>query len=288
MRYFAMVAVGATLWGCWPLFLRPAGLTGVQNALLALLTMALPTPFVLRRESLRDRRATLALVIMGVSDAANVALFFAAVKRGPVAVAVLTHYLAPLLVALSVPWVMREPRSVRALLGTPLTLGGLAMLIWKPGQDFSGWTALLGAASAFFFAASVFCAKTAARAWSPLAVTSVHSTVSVATLLLLFGPSALPPLQLPTLWVVIGGVFSGLLANILFNTGLRRIPTTAASALTYLEPLTASLIGWVFFQEALGPWALVGAALVLSVGVWIAAEPRRSVDSPLPSFSGTP
>jgi drug/metabolite transporter (DMT)-like permease len=283
-----MVAAGATLWGCWPFFLRHAGLSGIQNALLAMLTMALPTPFLLRSESLKDRRATVALVIMGVADAINVALFFAAVKRGPVAVAVLTHYLAPLLVALTAPWVMREPRSVRAFIGTPLTLGGLGMLIWRPGEDFSGWTALLGAASAIFFAAAVFGAKTAARAWSPLAVTSVHSAVGVATLLLLSGSSALPPLEVTTLWVVVGGVFSGLLGNILFNTGLRRIPTTAASALTYLEPLTASLLGWVFFQEALGPWALVGAALVLAVGVWVAAEPRRRADSLLPSISGTP
>jgi len=288
VRYFAMVAAGATLWGCWPFFLRPAGLSGSQNALLALLIMALPTPFVLRRESLKDRRATLALVIMGVADAINVALYFAAVKRGPVAIAVLTHYLAPLIVALTVPWVMREPRSVRALIGTPLTLAGLAMLIWRPGEDFSGWTALLGASSAIFFAAAVFGAKTAARAWSPLAVTSVHSAISVLTLLLLFGTSALPPLQLPTLWVVVGGVFSGLLGNILFNTGLRRIPTTAASALTYLEPLTASVMGWVFFQEVLGSWAVVGGLLVLIVGVWVAAEPRRPADSPSPSISGTP
>jgi drug/metabolite transporter (DMT)-like permease len=283
-----MVAAGAILWGCWPFFLRPAGLSGTQNALLALLTMALPTPFLLRRESLRDRRATLALVIMGVADGINVALFFAAVKIGPVAVAVLTHYLAPLLVALAAPWVMRESRSVRALIGTPLTLGGLAMLIWQPGANFSGWTALLGAGSAVFFAASVFGAKVAARAWSPLAVTSLHSAVSVATLLLLFGSKALPPFQVTALWVVLGGLSSGIVGNILFNTGLRRIPTTAASALTYLEPLTASVLGWVFLQESLGPWALVGGLLVLVVGVWVAAEPRRSVDSPLPSISGTP
>ena len=288
MRYFAMVAAGATLWGCWPLFLRLGGLTGSQTALLALLITALPTPFLLRRESLKDRRATLALVTLGVADAINVALFFASVKRGPVAVAVLTHYLAPLLVALSAPWVMKEPRSVRALIGTPLTLGGLAMLIWRPGEDFSLGTALLGSASAVFFAICFFCAKTASRAWSALAVTSVHAAVSVLTLLLLFGPSALPPLQVTTLWVVVGGMFSGLLGNILFNTGLRRIPTTAASTLTYLEPLTASLVGWIFFQEALGLWGLVGGVLVLAVGVWVAAEPRRSADSLLPSISGTP
>jgi drug/metabolite transporter (DMT)-like permease len=286
LRYFAMVAAGATLWGCWPFFLRHGGLSGPQNALLALLTMALPAPFLLRRESLKDRRATLALGVMGVADAINVALYFAAVERGPVAVAVLTHYLAPLLVALSAPWVTRERRSVRSLLGIPITLTGLALLVWRPGQGFSGWTALLGGASAFFFAAAVFGAKQAARAWSPLAVTSVHSAISVATLLLLFGRSALPPVAPPALWIIGGGVLCGLLANILFNKGLRQIPTASASALTYLEPLTASLVGWLLLQEPLGPWGLLGGALVLAVGVWVATEPR-ALDSPLPSISVT-
>lgn len=287
MRYFAMVAAGATLWGLWPLFLRPAaGLTGVQTALLALLTMSLPTPFLLKREAFRNRRATLALVVMGVADALNVALFFAAVARGPVAIAVLTHYLAPLLVALTAPWVTGEPRSMRALVGAPLTSVGLALLIWKPGADFSGWTALLGGASAFFFAITVFCAKEAARAWSPLGVTSVHSAVSVATLLILFGQSALPPVAPAALWVVAGGALCALSGNILFNTGLRHIPTAATGALTYMEPLTATLVGWVFFQESLAPWGLLGGLLVLFVGVWVATEPR-TIDSPSPSFSGT-
>ena len=286
MRYFAMVAAGAALWGFWPLFLRPAGLSGVQNALLAMATMALPAPFLLRREALKDRRATRALVLMGVADAINLALVFAAVKRGPVAIAILTHYLAPLLVALTATWVLGERRSLRALIGAPLTLLGLALLIWKPGEDFSGWTAVLGGASALFFAITIFCAKEAARAWSPLGVTSVHAAVSALTLLLLFRQSALPPLELPILWVVAGGLISGILGNILFNRGLRRIPTAATSALTYLEPLTATVLGWIFFRESLGPWGLFGGALVLAVGVWVAMEPR-TLDSPSPSISGT-
>ncbi|MFL5350346.1 MAG: DMT family transporter [Hyalangium sp.] len=286
MQYFFMVAVGATLWGFWPLFLRPAGLTGVQNALLAMLTMALPTPFLLRREALKDRRATAALVIMGAADGINVALYFAAVNRGPVAVAVLTHYLAPLMVALVAPWVASERRSTRALVGAPFTSLGLALLVWKPGADFSGWTALLGSASAVLYTVSVFCAKEAARAWSPLGVTSVHSAVAVVTLLLLFGPSALPPVQPSALWVVAGAVLCSLTGNILFNAGLRRIPAASTGALTYMEPLTATLVGWVFLHEALGAMGLLGGALVLAMGLWVATEPRNS-DSPLPSISGT-
>ena len=290
MRYFAMVAAGATLWGCWALFLRPAGLSGPQSALLVLAAMSLPAPFLLRREALRDRRATAALVIVGLSDAANAALFFAALRSGPVSVAVLTHYLAPLLLALSAPWVLGEQRSKRALLGVPLTLGGLALLIIQPGTTFSGLTAALGAGSALFFASMVLAAKEATRVYSPLAVTSLHAPVSVVALLLFFGGEALPPaVDASALRVIAGGVVCGIGGNILFNTGLRRVPTAAAGALTYLEPLTASVVGWAYFSEALTPVGLVGGVLVLVAGAWVAAERRAPARVlPVPEPSATP
>jgi drug/metabolite transporter (DMT)-like permease len=283
-----MVAAGATLWGCWPLFLRLSQLTGVQNALVALVGMSLPAPFLLRREALRDRRATLALAGVGLSDAANAAFFFAAVQRGPLAVAVLTHYLAPLLMALLAPWVLKERRSLRALVGAPVTLFGLALLIGAPQGGLSAWTAVLGSASALFFAANILGSKEAGRAYSPLAVASLHAPISVLALLLVFGRAALPPaLDGSVLSVLAGGVLCSLIGTAIFNTGLRRVPTTAAGTLSYVEPLTASVIGWAVFGEALGPWGLVGGALVLLAGVWVASEPKAP-EPVLPVVSGAP
>jgi len=288
VRYFAMVAAGATLWGCWSLFLRPAGLSGPQSALLALAAISLPAPFLLRREALRDRRATAALVVVGLADAANAALYFAAMRNGPVSVAVLTHYLAPVLLALSAPWVLAERPSSRALVGMPITLLGLALLIIQPGTPFSGMTAAMGAGSALFYAAIVLGSKEAARAYSPFAVTSLHAPISVAALLLYFGGEALPPaLDGATLRVLVGGVGCGLIGSILFNAGLRHVPTAAAGALTYLEPLTASGVGWAFFGEALTPAGVAGGMLVLVTGVWVAAE-RRAPARLLAESSATP
>ncbi|HZI11431.1 MAG TPA: DMT family transporter [Myxococcus sp.] len=289
MRYFAMVAAGATLWGCYSFFLRPAGLTGAQSALLVFLAMSLPAPFMLRRESLRDRRATAALAILAVGDAANAALFFAALQQGPVSVAVLTHYLAPLLLALAAPWVLREPLSLRALVATPVTLAGLGLLIGVPGGDgFAGRTALLGGASALFYAANVLCIKQASRAYSPLAITALHAPLSAAVLLLFFGADALPPtLDGGTLRVLMGGLVCGLGANSLFTVGLRQVPTAAAGALTYLEPLTASLVGWAVFAEGLTPAGLAGGVLVLAAGAWVASE-RRAPAPLVPAGSTTP
>lgn len=283
-----MVAAGATLWGCWSFFLRPAGLPAEQNAFLALLVMSLPAPFVLRRAAFRDRRATLALVGVGLADAANTALFFAAVQRGPLAVAVLTHYLAPLLLALVAPWVLGERRSMRAMIGAPVTLAGLALLIGAPQGGLSGWTAVLGAGSAVFYVAITLGSKAATRTYSPLAVTALHAPISLAVLLLLFGGKAVPAvLDASVLRVLAGGAMCGVLGTSLFNAGLRRVPTAAAGALTYLEPLTASLLGWALFGEALGSWGLLGGALVLTAGAWVAAE-SRAPEAPVPVASGAP
>lgn len=283
-----MVALGATLWGCWSLFLRPAGLSGIQCAFLALAVMSLPAPFVLRREAFRDRRATLALVVLGLCDAANGALFFAALQRGPVAVAVLTHYLAPLLIALAAPWVLRERRSTRALLGAPLTLAGLALLLGAPqGGLADPWTALLGGASALFYMANVLASKEAARAYSSLAITALHAPISALVLLLVFGGDALPPaLDSRILLVAAGGALCGLGGNMLFNVGLRRIPTAAAGALTYFEPLTGALVGQLVFGEALGSLGLLGGLIVLASGAWVASEPRAPAQ-PVSAPTGT-
>jgi drug/metabolite transporter (DMT)-like permease len=289
VRFFFLVAMGATLWGCWPLFLRPTGLSGPQSALLVMAVMALPTPFLLRREAFRDRRATLALGVLGVCDATNAALFFAAVQRGPVTVAVLTHYLAPLLIALAAPWVLRERRSARALLGAPLTLVGLALLLGTPqGGLADPRTALLGGGSALFFMANVLASKEASRAYSPLAINSLHAPISGVALLLVFGRDALPPaLDSNLLLVVAGSVLCGIVGNSLFYAGLRRVPAASASALMYLEPLTGALLGQLVFGEALGPLGMLGGAIVLVSGVWVVSEPRAPVQEASVPTTGT-
>ena len=280
VRSLTLVALGATLWGCWSLFLRPAGLGGIPSAFVALLTMALPAPFVLRRAGLRDAGATRALVLVGLADAANCALYFEAVQRGPVAVAVLTHYLAPLLVALAAPLLLRERLSLRALAAGPVTLVGLALLIGLGREGFSPTTAALGTGSAVFFLVLMLATKVAVRAYSPLAVVSVHAVVSAAALLAVFGARALPDAwDGRVAWVVAGAAVCGVGGTALFNTGLRGVAASLGSALTYLEPLVASAVGALVWGEALGPWGLVGGLLVLAAGAWVALE-RPRVEAP--------
>ncbi len=276
LRGYALVAAAAIGWGCWALFLGPARLSGPQGALVLFAVMSVPCLWLVPARPKIDRNAWVALGVLGLADAGNAALYFGAISRGPLSVAVLTHYLAPLFVGLGAPLVLREPRSRRALLAAPISLLGLMMLLGMPGDGFPLATALLGAGSAVFYAAIVISAKVAGRTLGAMQITALHAPISALALLLVFRGEALPPLEPRVLWAVAGAALCGLLATVSFNRGLIAVPAPAASALTYLEPVTASLLGVLVFAEAMRPVAVAGVAVVIAAGLFVAGERRQS------------
>jgi drug/metabolite transporter (DMT)-like permease len=272
----ALIAVAATLWGTWPLYTRAGGPTGVSLGFLCMLAMALPAPFVFRRAAFADRGAVLALVLVGLADAANVLLYFLALGKGPVVVAVLSHYLAPTLVALSAPLVLKEPTSRRALLASPIALIGLALVLSPSGASASSLdTALLGGGSAIFYAVVVLGSRRAARSFSPGAVMSLHSVISVCALLLCFGREVIPTQVNAELGIVLFGcLVNGLIAGLLFNLSLERIEAQLVGLFTYLEPLNAAVLGVLVLGEPFGLLSIAGLGLVLLAGAWAATDPR--------------
>ncbi|MBL8919089.1 MAG: EamA family transporter [Myxococcaceae bacterium] len=269
----AVVAAAATCWGTWPLFVRHGGQSGLVVGFLTMAVMALPSLVLARAFHLRDRGALVALVVIGVSDAANVALYFSALEAGPVVVAVLTHYLAPLLVALTAPLLLKEPRSRRALAALPLMLLGL-FLVLPSGASGSAWQAgLFGGGSAVFYAALVLASRRAAVSFPPLAVTSFHAVVSALLLLVVFRERVVPTRFDAGLGLLLAGAtVNGLLGAFLFNFGLPRIGAQLTGVLTYLEPLVAAVIGILLLGEPATGSTVLGLGLVLGAGTWTALE----------------
>src|SRR5438874_2193852 len=104
-----MVVLAAASWGTWSLFLRPTNLPATTTSPILFAVMGLATlPFALRGPRVRWDRTTAALVVANAAfDALNVLAFFAAISTTTVAIAVLTHYAAPILIALAAPTIAR-------------------------------------------------------------------------------------------------------------------------------------------------------------------------------------
>ncbi len=208
------------------------------------------------------------LVWVGIADAMNVVLLFAAYQKTTVAVAVLTHYLTPILVALSAPLVLGERTGVRTLGAAAVSFAGLVLLLapWSAANGGAGaWTgAACGAGSAFFYASNVLVNKRLAPTFSASELMFYHGLVATPLLALFVPRDAWSAAPAAASVVALGAVGPGALAGIVFTWGLRRVQASHASTLTLLEPLVAMVLAAFVYHESLGTAGAAGAALILA------------------------
>jgi drug/metabolite transporter (DMT)-like permease len=255
--------------------LRHAESLGRIDPSVEALVLMIVTGLVTGPLTLRDRiprraspREWLGVAWLGVGDAANVLLFFAAYRVTTVAVAVLTHYLTPVFVAIAAPIVLREKLGSRTAAAVAISLFGLILLLrpWASDVRLSDWKgAALGAGSAAFYASNVLVNKRITRVFSGSEMMFFHALVAVPFLAAFVPHEAWTHTSTRALAAVaVGAIGPGALGGLLFTWGLKRIPASHASTLTLLEPLVAVMSASVIFGEKLGVPSLFGGVLILA------------------------
>ncbi len=242
----------------------------LQSALMMAVLTAASFPLMLRdRVAKKATRFEWALIAwLGVSDAMNVLTFFAAYQRTTVAVAVLTHYLTPIFVALAAPLALKEKPRARTFASVGVAFVGLVLLLepWRASfgeRDAIG--ALLGSASAVFYASNVIVGKRLVPSFSGSEMMFFHGLLATPILLALVSGAdwgAAPAASIGV--VLLGALGPGATAGLFFVWGLRRIAASHASVLTLLEPFVAVTLAAAVLGEALGAVPIVGGALILA------------------------
>lgn len=287
-RYLA-VALAATAWGTWPLFLDRAQKLGpvppALSSTVVMIVLTIVSGLVMIRDRVTARasaRAWLGIAWLGVGDAMNVLLFFSAYEKTSVAVAVLTHYLTPIFVAMSAPFVLRERATARTWGSVAIAFAGLIVLLLPKlaarggGSDLAG--ALFGAGSAVFYASNVMVNKRLGATFSASELMFFHGLVAVPLLALFVPAGAVGAMTAGSLGAVVAGAIGpGAIAGLAFVWGLRGVPASHASTLTLLEPLVAVVLGATQLGQSPGAPALVGGALILvgAAAVVTAPPPRE-------------
>lgn len=302
-----LIVLASALWGCWSIVFRTAeSLTSSSSTgaslsassetavvfIVMLVTMGPLALFTRRRQvaaaaaavaATRNGRAWGLLLVLGLTDAANALCFFQAMQRTTVAIAVLCHYLAPVIVALLSPIVLGEPRRRSTLWALGLSLAGLVLLLQPWGHisadDAAG--AALAALSAVFYALSVFLGKKLSLSASfssfELAAWPKLTSVPVIVLAAVLSAGGFVVEPGPLAVLIVGGLVCGSLPLLLFYAGLARLQASQVSVLTLVEPLVAVLVGVVVWGEPLAAIGVVGGVLVLAGAGLIARASRASV-----------
>lgn len=239
------------------------------------LALAWPVVALLGRFSI-DRAAEtlgrpqlLRMLLIGAMLASYQVCYFSAISQVGVAIATLiTLCSAPAIVALlSVVW-QRQRLSRRTLLALACALAGTVFLVGTPQPLAEQGRLLLGAllalGSATGYAVVTLLGKGLAEQIHPLRSAGISFAAGALCLLPFAAAAGLTSTQPLPVWALLGyiGVVPTALAYLCFFLAMRYIPAATASILSLLEPLTATLLAWLLFDERLGPGGALGALLL--------------------------
>jgi drug/metabolite transporter (DMT)-like permease len=241
----------------------------LQGAIvMGMLTLA-SGPMIRRdRVPVRATRAQWGLIgCLVVADSMNIGLFFAAYQRTTVAIAVLTHYLTPIFVALAAPLVLGERARLRTFVAVAIAFAGLVLLL-QPWHERFGHDdlvgALLGGGSAVFYATNVIISKRLAPAFSGAEMSFFHGIIATPLLFATVSAEDWRATSTSALVIVLlGAIGPGAASGLFFLWGLRRIVASHASVLTLLEPFVAVILAAAVLHEPLGAAPIVGAIAIL-------------------------
>lgn len=173
-------------------------------------------------------------------------------------------------------------------LGALIALAGLSFLVYQPGAGLSGWNrgdteTLLNAllVGVHIVLTSRFSRRSSG--WV-LAFIQVAFTAGVMTALAAFAPGGFhgsgAALRSPAIWAALAylGLLATTLALWIQSTMQAKVTATEAAILFSLEPVFAALLAVSGFipgiHERLGPWQVLGAALIVTATLVAELGPR--------------
>lgn len=258
-------------------------------ALLLLVVVA-----VLRPRALRLRRAELPMLaaygILGIT--ATQFLYFVAISRLPIGLALLIEFTAPIMVALWFHFVLGHRARPVVWVALAMALGGLAVVaqVWEGFiLDPLGVAAAVGAAVAlavYYLTADVQVRQPDPRdpvsltMWGMVAATLFWAVAApwwtfpwdalAGSVHFGGGGGPLLPTWVLAAWVAVMGT---VVPFSLVVISMQHLRASQASTVGMTEPIIATVLAWIVLGEVLTPMQLAGASIVLG-GVLLAERNR--------------
>lgn len=273
---YALICLAPAVWGASGVFVRWTHLAGHEQVLVfwrSCFAVAFYSLVILAMRRTRDFKpggqAPL-LIASGLMTAAFAMCVFKAYDLLPIGVATFILYLFPVLIAVLAPYLLKEKTERSTWLCLAIALGGTAIMSW--GQ-VGGAAHASARGLAFAFGSAVLWALLMI-AWKKLRETMSPLTIGVWTngvAAVAVAAFAIPSTALvtPKAWaaIVVFGTVSFGGASLAYIYALKRVKAQDAALLSYIEPVSALVLGFAVLGETPNWQDLVGAVLIIAAGI---------------------
>ncbi|MCG1021141.1 EamA family transporter [Sutcliffiella horikoshii] len=207
-------------------------------------------------------------IVAGIGVAGNFILYFISISEASIAVAATLMYTAPVFVLL-ISFIFRlEQASLFKWLAIGFVMAGVVLLteVYSIGSDSITILGLVtGLGAGFSYALFIFGFKYASRHGQPQGILTIAFLAFTIITLFFTDRSEAVSVFYSTdlLWMILLGVIGAGLSFFLYVVGLKRTSPTSASIIAMVEPVTASLFGFIVLSELLTATQLGGMAIIL-------------------------
>ncbi|MBC8413937.1 MAG: EamA family transporter [Nitrospira sp.] len=216
-------------------------------------------------------KSLLILIMIPAAFVANSLLFYFAFRNTTIANAVLTHYTAPVFVALMAPILLKEHIHKSTWGAIILSSLGLWLILGSSVSENAGNISnketlgiIAGAMSGVAYAFLIITIRKIASKYSSIIITCTQSFI-VALLLTPFAVNLdVPAAAIPMLLTL--GIVHSTIAPLLYVQGFKSVRAHEAAILGYFEPVGATILAIIFLHEIPGQTALAGGAMILLSG----------------------
>ena len=249
----------------------PSGFVAMVRGLVGTLFLLLTT--VMRKQKIDTKaiRANLpTLILSGTAIGFNWIFLFEAYNYTSVATATLCYYLAPILVILASPLVLKEALTGRKLLCAAAALAGMVLVSGVLESGFSGVQDLKGiffglAAAALY--ATVMLLNKKLRDLNAndrtIAQLAFASLVMVPYVFLVEHPATFTYTPLPiALLLVAGMVHTGFAYRMYFGS-MAALKAQTVALYSYIDPILAIVLSMVVLREPMTVLSGIGAVIIL-------------------------
>jgi drug/metabolite transporter (DMT)-like permease len=227
----------------------------------------------LRLDLLRTRRPALQLV-RGVALAASTLFFFSALALMPMAEAAAITFLSPLLLVALSAWLLKERVRRSAWLAVAAGFVGVLIII-RPGGEIFTPAALLPILTAGCFASYQLLTRKLAgidSTMTTLFYSAIVGTVLLATLLPFYWKT--PETAFHGLLFAALGVLASL-GHFLLIRAFEHAPPSVLAPFVYSQLVAVLALGYAVFGDFPDGWSLLGMAIIVLAGAWVAARQAR-------------
>lgn len=224
----------------------------------------------------------------GIALAVSSTVFFTSLFVLPLATATALGFTSPMFAALFAAMLLGEPARKETWIASGIAFLGV-LVVLRPNLAEAGLWALLPVFSAMTFSLLIIGNRYVAGQASGLVMQFVVAAYAAPILLIAAPLFALTGIErfavtMPD-WTVIARcavvAVTASFAHWLVYLGTTRAGAAKVAPMSYIQLLVASVIGWAWFGDHPDGWTLVGAAIIVSAGLYlwragIVKEPAES------------